>query len=996
MAGVKERAFLTRLLRESVLTLCREAMDSHRRFIVDGIVCISLEDDGDDEKNNTDNDDNGRCGDLSPIVITIHEPLSKLKSDSGSESVPAPASLRAKPIVCDSQTPSSHPNPNPNPSDSPKQEVPMGKKTIFLRRILQDHSLQPQDDVTDPAASPGPVMTSNRRCVSEDVPRKVPRLQQEGEEEVEEEGAMDGHWSDPSPVRRRSGTVGMNLTMPRHSLSQSSDGSDKAPAAAAATTTTTSTPWRASLSSPATSDVSSTAHDDAARADSASPEHGPRLVQLPSRFPPPRAARYTCKKCGEEAPDLLSLDRHHRQLHSLFTCHQCLATFTTCNNLRRHARLHSGVKPFKCTVCGMAFSRRDDLKSHRQRHLNSHFRHRSHHYNHVHHHSHHHHQRRDRADARRWLDRSCSLCPYVGGSLEDVRQHLLSHCMAGNLACLPCAISFPTPRDYSCHLRLHSRDPDFRHYACCYCSAVLSSHEQFLAHQRLHEGPRHTNAECGNSFRSDAHVSNHLASHDGVAEGLELTSSGNVELEVPRETEMKRDGAEKEHEEMMRDDQAEEEGSGPRQSWCTECHVGFPDEDTLIQHITDTHECASLSSKTQPDRLQQAGRFTPNGIIITDNGPGNTLEDEAPHAEENERARTDSERTENEKMESDDYDNEDGQMREKQVCDGGYEGISKGLPTRSESVGRLTASHRFQDASTAARPDASSPSSSSSSRKSSPLRKVPLNLLLSDDGEDRPRAQGQSASLITLVKPKDLFGRLDRSSPLPPPPPARPSSSSPPSRRTEAPGRVSSKSESSVRVVDHFLHASFASHPANVKPEPLSDHEDAPPPAFPRTCSPGSFYSLLHPPTPHPDPADLSPDLPRDLSMSSGNSPGSSSNNPSPRSLCSEGGRAPSFEKVVTPEVLFRARSPVQCPVQECGQQFRAFSELEEHSARLHRRHLCEYCGKSFTAKPNRDRHVRYHTGVKPYKCHICSQAFYRGDDLKYHRTTKHPKDFGY
>ncbi|GFR68506.1 zinc finger protein 652-like protein [Elysia marginata] len=79
------------------------------------------------------------------------------------------------------------------------------------------------------------------------------------------------------------------------------------------------------------------------------------------------------------------------------------------------------------------------------------------------------------------------------------------------------------------------------------------------------------------------------------------------------------------------------------------------------------------------------------------------------------------------------------------------------------------------------------------------------------------------------------------------------------------------------------------------------------------------------------------------------------------------------------------------CGHEGCGEEFASFQALERHSVDNHGRYLCEHCGKTFTARPNRDRHVRYHTGEKPYKCDLCPMAFHRGDDLKYHRTTRHP-----
>ncbi|KAJ8297552.1 hypothetical protein KUTeg_024083 [Tegillarca granosa] len=98
--------------------------------------------------------------------------------------------------------------------------------------------------------------------------------------------------------------------------------------------------------------------------------------------------------------------------------------------------------------------------------------------------------------------------------------------------------------------------------------------------------------------------------------------------------------------------------------------------------------------------------------------------------------------------------------------------------------------------------------------------------------------------------------------------------------------------------------------------------------------------------------------------------------------------RTPGFERVVTPDVLFRTKDKFACDV--CFKEFFDFESFDQHGISLHRRYICEYCGRLFTSKPNRERHVRYHTGEKPYSCELCDQAFYRGDDLKYHRTTRH------
>lgn len=123
----------------------------------------------------------------------------------------------------------------------------------------------------------------------------------------------------------------------------------------------------------------------------------------------------------------------------------------------------------------------------------------------------------------------------------------------------------------------------------------------------------------------------------------------------------------------------------------------------------------------------------------------------------------------------------------------------------------------------------------------------------------------------------------------------------------------------------------------------------------------------------------------------SSSSPSPVTNSTSPNNF-STVTRSPGFERVITPEVLFRTKEPFKCDI--CCGTFDDFESFDKHCNSIHRRYICDFCGKQFTSKPNRDRHVRYHTGEKPYKCELCGQSFFRGDDLKYHRTTRHSDFF--
>jgi uncharacterized Zn-finger protein len=48
--------------------------------------------------------------------------------------------------------------------------------------------------------------------------------------------------------------------------------------------------------------------------------------------------------------------------------------------------------------------------------------------------------------------------------------------------------------------------------------------------------------------------------------------------------------------------------------------------------------------------------------------------------------------------------------------------------------------------------------------------------------------------------------------------------------------------------------------------------------------------------------------------------------------------------------------------------------------------HYCEYCFKAFNYKNSLKRHLRTHTGIKPYSCNACNKNFSRKDILSRHK----------
>lgn len=75
---------------------------------------------------------------------------------------------------------------------------------------------------------------------------------------------------------------------------------------------------------------------------------------------------FACSVCGKAFADRSNMTLHMR-LHSgikPYSCQLCSKAFTKKHHLKTHLNYHTGTKPYSCSKCGLRFSQSSNMRTH--------------------------------------------------------------------------------------------------------------------------------------------------------------------------------------------------------------------------------------------------------------------------------------------------------------------------------------------------------------------------------------------------------------------------------------------------------------------------------------------------------------------------------------------------------------------------------------------------------------------------------------------------------
>uniref|UniRef100_A0A8D0EGC9 Myoneurin n=1 Tax=Salvator merianae TaxID=96440 RepID=A0A8D0EGC9_SALMN len=249
-------------------------------------------------------------------------------------------------------------------------------------------------------------------------------------------------------------------------------------------------------------------------------------------------AKPVCNTCGKVFSEASSLRRHMRIHKGVkpYVCQLCGKAFTQCNQLKTHVRTHTGEKPYKCELCDKGFAQKCQLVFHSRMHHGE--------------------EKPYKCDA-------CNLQFATSSNLKihasTLTYHVRRHTGEKPYVCDTCGKAFAVSSSLITHSRKHTGlpwrqcDHSKKHrrqrqwktgkpYICGICGKSFISSGELSKHFRSHTGERPFICElCGNSYTDIKNLKKHKAKvHAGKDTELDsLDSIANERSPLPESADVK-------------------------------------------------------------------------------------------------------------------------------------------------------------------------------------------------------------------------------------------------------------------------------------------------------------------------------------------------------------------------------------------------------------------------------------------------------------------------
>ncbi|KAF4021003.1 hypothetical protein G4228_012848 [Cervus hanglu yarkandensis] len=168
-------------------------------------------------------------------------------------------------------------------------------------------------------------------------------------------------------------------------------------------------------------------------------------------------ARPMCNTCGKVFSEASSLRRHMRIHKGVkpYVCHLCGKAFTQCNQLKTHVRTHTGEKPYKCELCDKGFAQKCQLVFHSRMH---------------------------HGEEKPY---KCDVCNLQFATSSNLKIHARKHSGEKPYVCDRCGQRFAQASTLTYHVRRHTGE---KPYVCDTCGKAFAVSSSLITHSRKHTG----------------------------------------------------------------------------------------------------------------------------------------------------------------------------------------------------------------------------------------------------------------------------------------------------------------------------------------------------------------------------------------------------------------------------------------------------------------------------------------------------------------------------